>query len=253
MTTAEPAAKPAAEPAAARLILPAEAATAALGAQLAGGLAPGDVVALWGGLGAGKSVLARAILRALLGDAAAAIPSPSYTLVNVYDTPRGEVWHADLYRLAGPGEALELGLIEAMAGGAILLIEWPDRLGADLPARRLDIALAPLPAPAEPPAAEPPALAAPARDAPGPDAAAAPDAPAPGPAAATAPARAAPAAATPTPKAPTAAPTAPTAERFAPTMPAAEAPIPGDEPRAATITAHGPGWGRALERLGGQG
>ncbi|MBK0399098.1 tRNA (adenosine(37)-N6)-threonylcarbamoyltransferase complex ATPase subunit type 1 TsaE [Limibaculum sp. M0105] len=127
-----------------RLTLADEAATTALGARLADALGPGDFIALTGSLGAGKSVLARAILRALLGEPDALVPSPSYTLVNVYDTPRGEVWHADLYRLASAEEALELGLTDALSH-AVLLVEWPDRLGAALPERRLEIALAPGP------------------------------------------------------------------------------------------------------------
>ncbi|MCL5776480.1 tRNA (adenosine(37)-N6)-threonylcarbamoyltransferase complex ATPase subunit type 1 TsaE [Limibaculum sp. FT325] len=127
-----------------RLILPDEAATAALGARLAAALRPGDLVALSGGLGAGKSVLARAIVRALLGEPDAIVPSPSYTLVNVYAARAGEVWHADLYRLGGPPDALELGLVEALSH-AIVLVEWPERLGADLPARHLEIALELLP------------------------------------------------------------------------------------------------------------
>jgi len=119
-----------------------EAETARLGAALAGVLAPGDTVLLSGPLGAGKSALARAVIGSLLGDSRAEIPSPSYTLVNVYETPRGAVWHADLYRLSGEaGELEELGLDEAM-GAALVLVEWPERLGATLPARRLEVALA---------------------------------------------------------------------------------------------------------------
>lgn len=125
-----------------RLVLTAEAETAALGARLARTLSPGDVVTLRGQLGAGKSVLARAIIRTLLGEPEAAIPSPSYTLINVYETPAGDVWHADLYRLGGAEEALELGLLDAI-DEAILIVEWPDRLGPYLPARRLDLTLAP--------------------------------------------------------------------------------------------------------------
>jgi tRNA threonylcarbamoyladenosine biosynthesis protein TsaE len=126
-----------------------EAATARLGAALAGVLHPGDAVLLSGALGAGKSALARAVIGALLGDPGAEIPSPSYTLVNVYETPRGPVWHADLYRLSGDAAEIgELGLDEAMdpsaegaAGGALVLVEWPERLGGALPARRLEIRL----------------------------------------------------------------------------------------------------------------
>jgi len=128
-----------------RLRLGDEAATARLGARLAGGLGPGDAVLLQGTLGAGKSALARAVIAALLDDPRADIPSPSYTLVNVYETIAGPVWHADLYRLSGDaGEIAELGLDEAMAGGAdgpLVLVEWPERLGAAFPARRLELRL----------------------------------------------------------------------------------------------------------------
>lgn len=115
-----------------------EAATAGLAARLAPLLRRGDVVALAGDLGAGKTSFARALLRALghRGE----VPSPTFTLVQVYELPCGPVWHVDLYRLAAPDEALELGIEEAFAE-AITLIEWPERLGALLPADRLDIAL----------------------------------------------------------------------------------------------------------------
>ena len=121
--------------------LPDETATAALGAALAPALGRGDIVFLRGVLGAGKTVVARAVIRALLGDQGAEVPSPSYTLVNLYETPAGTVWHVDLYRLAGSAAELEeLGLDEAWER-AILLIEWPERLGAAAPARRLEITL----------------------------------------------------------------------------------------------------------------
>lgn len=120
-----------------------ETATARLGAALAGCLGPGDTVLLAGPLGAGKSALARAVIQALLGDPEAEVPSPSYTLVNVYETPRGAVWHADLYRLGGGADEIEeTGLAEAMAAGrALVLVEWPGRLGPAVPERRLEIAL----------------------------------------------------------------------------------------------------------------
>lgn len=115
--------------------------TARLGAALAPLLAPGDTVLLRGALGAGKSALARAVIGTALGDTGAEIPSPSYTLINIYRTAHGPVWHADLYRLTGAaGELEELGLAEA-TGTALVLVEWPERLGEELPGRRLDIAL----------------------------------------------------------------------------------------------------------------
>ena len=115
--------------------------TARLGAALAPLLGPGDTVLLRGQLGAGKSALARAVIGAALGEPDAEIPSPSYTLVNIYQTARGPIWHADLYRLSGDAEELEeLGLSEAM-GTELVLVEWPERLGTALPERWLEIAL----------------------------------------------------------------------------------------------------------------
>jgi tRNA threonylcarbamoyladenosine biosynthesis protein TsaE len=118
--------------------LPDEAATAALGARLAAACRAGDLLALTGDLGAGKSTLARALIRQLAG-AEIDVPSPTFTLVQTYDTPRLPVWHFDLYRLEHPGEARELGLMEAVDG--LALIEWPERLGVYLPQTRLDVAL----------------------------------------------------------------------------------------------------------------
>ncbi len=113
----------------------------AFGAALGAALRPGDTLLLSGPVGAGKSHIARAAIRALCG-AATEVPSPSFTLVQVYDGPSCEVWHADLYRLTGPDEVVELGLLDAMAQD-IVLIEWPDRLGDLAPARaiRLDLSV----------------------------------------------------------------------------------------------------------------
>ena len=122
-----------------------EAATRRLGAWLAARARPGDVVALGGDLGAGKSTLARAFVRALAGPDTE-VPSPTFTLVQVYDSPAGRVWHFDLYRLEEPDEALELDIEDAFADG-ICLIEWPDRLGRWLPARRVELTLEPGPTP----------------------------------------------------------------------------------------------------------
>jgi tRNA threonylcarbamoyladenosine biosynthesis protein TsaE len=112
--------------------LPNEQATEALGATLAARLKPGDVVGLKGDLGAGKTTLARAIIRAAAADPDLIVPSPTFTLVEVYDTPRGTYWHFDLYRLDEPEQVYELGWEEALAGG-IVLLEWPERLGRLLP------------------------------------------------------------------------------------------------------------------------
>ena len=116
-----------------------ETATEQLGATLAARLKPGDVVGLKGPLGSGKTTLARAILRAAAGDPDLVVPSPTFTLVEVYDTPRGAFWHFDLYRLETPEQVFELGWEEALAEG-VVLIEWPERLGALLP-KHLDVTL----------------------------------------------------------------------------------------------------------------
>src|SRR5437763_7287952 len=112
--------------------LPDEGATEQLGATLAARLRIGDVVGLKGELGAGKTTLARAILRAAAEHARLIVPSPTFTLVEVYETPRGSFWHFDLYRLEAPEQVFELGWEEALAEG-ISLIEWPQRLGDLLP------------------------------------------------------------------------------------------------------------------------
>ncbi|QQS11230.1 MAG: tRNA (adenosine(37)-N6)-threonylcarbamoyltransferase complex ATPase subunit type 1 TsaE [Rhodospirillales bacterium] len=122
------------------IALPDLAATRRLGAALAALLRARDVVALRGDLGAGKTELARAILRAAAGDPELIVPSPTFTLVETYDTHLGPVTHFDLYRLDAPDELRELGFEEALADGACL-VEWPERAGGLLPADRLDIAL----------------------------------------------------------------------------------------------------------------
>ena len=119
--------------------LPDEAATAALGAELAALAGPGDVICLTGDLGAGKTALARGFVRARLGNVE--VTSPTFTLVQIYGEGEDEIWHVDLYRIEETSELRELGLEEAMES-AICLIEWPDRLGGDLPADRLDVVLA---------------------------------------------------------------------------------------------------------------
>ena len=121
--------------------LPDPAATARLAVRLAAVARPGDVIALHGTLGMGKTAFARAFIRRL-ADAEEEVPSPTFTLVQSYDTEAGTIWHFDLYRLTKPQDVWELGLEDALAGG-IVLIEWPERLGTELPRRRLDLTLRP--------------------------------------------------------------------------------------------------------------
>ena len=121
-----------------RFDLPDEAATAALARGIAGLALSGDVIALSGDLGAGKTFFARAFI----GEAD--VPSPTFTLVQTYERPAGcrraRVWHFDLYRLKRAEEAIELDIEDAFADG-VSLIEWPECLGGLLPAERLDVAL----------------------------------------------------------------------------------------------------------------
>lgn len=114
------------------------AATNELGAAVARQLGAGDIVALYGELGAGKTTLARALIAAL--GYAGEVPSPTFTMVQYYDLSPVAVWHIDLYRIDDPNEIIELGFEETLAE-AISLIEWPERMGSLLPANRLDIVL----------------------------------------------------------------------------------------------------------------
>ena len=120
--------------------LPDEEATARFAARIAALARPGDVIALRGELGAGKTRFARAFIRARGGEEE--VPSPTFTLAQVYELPDAAVWHFDCYRLRDPEEAWELGIEDAFRDG-ISLIEWPERLGHLLPAGRLEIALLP--------------------------------------------------------------------------------------------------------------
>ncbi len=107
--------------------LSSEAATADLALRMGTLLKPGDTLCLEGPIGAGKSFFARALIQSLM-TMPEDVPSPTFTLVQTYETAVGEIWHADLYRLGHVDELVELGL-DAALGDAICLIEWPDRLG----------------------------------------------------------------------------------------------------------------------------
>lgn len=121
------------------LSLPTETDTCKLGAAIAKRSRVGDVITLAGPLGAGKTVLARGFVTSLV-KGSIDVASPTFTLVNVYDTITPAVWHFDLYRVDSPDDIEELGLDEALASG-ISLIEWPDRATGWLPEDRLHIDL----------------------------------------------------------------------------------------------------------------
>ena len=110
----------------AHLTLDSPEATAALARQIAPALRPGDTLLLSGGIGAGKTHFARALIQARL-DTPEDVPSPTFTLVQIYETEAGEIWHSDLYRLDNADSVVELGLTDAFET-AICLVEWPDRL-----------------------------------------------------------------------------------------------------------------------------
>jgi tRNA threonylcarbamoyl adenosine modification protein YjeE len=120
--------------------LPDQAATEQLARVIAEELRPGDLLTLSGGLGAGKTTLARALVRTLVGDPALEVPSPTFTLMQVYEGARGPVVHADFYRLGGTAELQELGWDE-MTDTAITIVEWPERAEDALKEDRLHIAL----------------------------------------------------------------------------------------------------------------
>ena len=101
---------------------------------------PGDVIGLGGPLGSGKTAFARAFIHARLGHPAEEVPSPTFTLVQLYEHAAGAIWHFDLYRLSAAEEAFELGIEDAFAT-AVSLIEWPEKLGAIMPADWLQVHL----------------------------------------------------------------------------------------------------------------
>lgn len=108
----------------------------AIGARIGAALKSGDIVALTGDLGAGKTTLVRGLIQAELPGIE--VPSPTYTLVQTYDLPNFELWHCDLYRLKHPDEVFEIGLIDAF-GDAVCLLEWPEKIGSYLPEDALNI------------------------------------------------------------------------------------------------------------------
>lgn len=118
---------------------PTEADTVAFGRRLARWAQTGDVFALFGTLGMGKSVLARAFIQELTG--AVEVPSPTFTLVQSYEAPDFDIYHFDLYRLKSPEEIFEIGVEEALYNG-VSLIEWPEKMGGYLPRKAFRITLA---------------------------------------------------------------------------------------------------------------
>ena len=113
----------------------------AFAVRLSKTLGPGDVLLLIGDVGAGKTTFARAIIQSLLSQPED-VPSPTFTLVQTYETEVGDVWHCDLYRLSDPFELEELGLTEAF-DTAICLIEWPEILGEATPSTALNVRFQP--------------------------------------------------------------------------------------------------------------
>ncbi|WP_317056420.1 tRNA (adenosine(37)-N6)-threonylcarbamoyltransferase complex ATPase subunit type 1 TsaE [Roseovarius rhodophyticola] len=120
------------------ITLPDPEATGALARRLAVFLEPGDTLLMSGEIGAGKTFFARELLSEIL-PVPEDIPSPTFTIVQAYETTRGDVWHVDLYRLETKSEVVELGLLEAFSD-MICLVEWPDRLGDMAPDSALNLA-----------------------------------------------------------------------------------------------------------------
>jgi len=117
-----------------------EGAIASLAADVAALVGPGDLVTLSGGLGAGKTAFARALIRILTGDQDIEVPSPAFTLMQIYEGLNFPIVHADFYRIEKPRDLIELGFDEA-CDGALVLVEWPERASDLLDAGRLDIEL----------------------------------------------------------------------------------------------------------------
>ena len=122
------------------VVLPYEQATVRLMVDIANALEPGDVLTLSGDLGAGKTTFARAMIRYFAGDETVEVPSPTFTLMQVYELPRFPLVHADLYRVSGTAELAELGF-DDLPDGAVVVVEWPDRAAGFLPPDRIDVTL----------------------------------------------------------------------------------------------------------------
>ncbi len=119
-------------------MVPNEEALRQFAADFASALAPGDVVALAGDLGAGKTTFARALIRQLASNDILEVPSPTFTLQQTYELPRFSLVHADFYRVAEPGEFAELGF-DDLPRTAVVLVEWPERAQSLLPVDRWEI------------------------------------------------------------------------------------------------------------------
>jgi tRNA threonylcarbamoyladenosine biosynthesis protein TsaE len=116
--------------------------TATIAREMALAARKGDIIALHGDLGAGKSVFARALIRAMTGQDTD-VPSPTFTLLQTYEAPQGTIFHFDLYRIKDAQDVYELGWEDALSEEGIIIIEWPQRLGPLLPRRRTDVTLTP--------------------------------------------------------------------------------------------------------------
>ncbi len=115
-----------------------EADTIKIAYDFAQGLGKRAIVLLEGDLGAGKSVFSRAVIRALTGDEELDVPSPTFTLVQSYESQRADIYHFDLYRLEDPEEIFEIGWEDAVSSG-IVLVEWPERLGSYRPKKAITV------------------------------------------------------------------------------------------------------------------
>ena len=117
-----------------------EASTGAIAQQIASRAKVGDVFALYGTLGMGKSVFARAFIKSLTN--AEEVPSPTFTLLQTYDAENFDIYHYDLYRIKAPEEVFELNIEEAMYEG-VCLIEWPEKMGGYLPRQVFKLTITP--------------------------------------------------------------------------------------------------------------